>query len=369
MAYGDGAILKRISYDELKNRSYDTHGDNYGIVSDYFIEETRKALLSNPNYDNDSHSVLNVVLYDGEIVGRHMLMPTKIKIGERTVLAQTGGGHEINDNFQGKGFGTLVVHDTIFNSEYPIYIGQLYSSGAISILKKMDLCIFGKPLYNKNRKMRSVFAAKGYKGFKLTWCSFWGDLGLQIAEIPNRRRLYKLKQRYVIRQERAVPDWVNHVVLQDGHRYMEIHDKEWLQWNLNNVFSSKAGDQNYFYAVYEKDGTPAGFYMTKERFEENKKGTFKNLVRGTVVEWGSSDEQKLSEFDINLMALSTFSANVDKVNTVISTPNCEEEMKIMGFEYRGVYQMTFKPSVDCEEAMRDQENWRIRYGGCNTILV
>lgn len=369
MMYAEGAILRRITYRELKDKTYDTHGDDYGVISDYFNNNTKKALLSNPNYDNDTKTVLNVVIYKDEIVGRHMLMPTQIKIGDRTVKAQTGGGHEINDRFQGKGFGTLVVHDTILNSEYPIYIGQLYSSGAISILKKMDICIFGKPLYNKDRKKRSVLVAKGYRGIRLAWHSFWGDLRLRFAEIPNMIRFYKLKYKYTIKQEKEIPEWITEMVLQDGHKYMEIHDREWFQWNLENTFSSNAHDKNYFYAVYEKDGTPAGFYMTKERFEENKKGTFKNLVRGTVVEWGSSNECKLSEFDLNIMALFTFGKQVDKVNTVISSSNGELEMKKLGFEFRGIYQMTFKPSADCEEEMRNQENWRIRYGGCNTILV
>ena len=100
MIYSEGAILRRITYRELKDKTYDTHGDDYGIISDYFNSNTKKALLSNPNYNDDSKTVLNVVIYKDEIVGRHMLMPTQIKIGNRAVKAQTGGGHEINDCFQ-----------------------------------------------------------------------------------------------------------------------------------------------------------------------------------------------------------------------------------------------------------------------------
>lgn len=368
MPYLEGVILKRITYKQLKEKSYDLLNDSLGIVSDY-LEQTRDALLANPNNEDDSKSVLNMVIYNNTIVGRHMLMPTKIKNGKKTVIAQTGGGHEIHESFQGKGLGSLVVKDTIMNSEYPIYIGQLYSSVAISILRKMNICIFGKPLYFKQLKTRSVLAAKGYKGLSLSLASFWGDIFLKIKDFPNWIRTQKLKRKYVIRKETIIPEWVNPIILQDRHKYMEIHDKNWLQWNLNHVFSKNTCDKNFFFGIYDKTGNAIGFYMTKERFEENEKGTFKNIIRGTVVEWGSRNEKELNEADINLMALSTFSSEVDKINTVISSEGIEKKLKKMGYIYRGIYKMTFKPSLDCDEDMREQKNWRIRYGGCNTILV
>ena len=45
--------LIRISYGELKNKTYDVQNDTYGILSGYLIEPLVKALLDNPNYDND----------------------------------------------------------------------------------------------------------------------------------------------------------------------------------------------------------------------------------------------------------------------------------------------------------------------------
>lgn len=267
------------------------------------------------------------------------------------------------------GLGSLLLHDTIMNSEYPIYIGQLFSSGAISILKKMDLCIFGKPLYNKNKRMRSVLVAKGYVGIRLSIGCALGDFKLRILDLPNKIRLLILKRKFTIKRENIVPNWVEEITLHDGHRYMEVHDRDWLQWNLDHVFSKNPADKNFFYAVYDKTGKPVGFYMTKERFEENKKGILRNLVRGTVVEWGSNDETRLTEFDLNILAFSSFGRHVDKINTVISSENSKQIMTKLGFEYRGMYQMILKKTPDYDSAIQDQENWRIRYGGCNTVLV
>ena len=141
----DNIKLKRITYKELKDKSYDTSGDNFGIISDYFIEPTREALLTNPYYD-ESKTVLNVLYLNGEIVGRRMFLPAKIKAGNSFLFAQTGGGLEIYEKFQGQGMGSMLVKDSVTNREYPANIGQLYSSGAISIFRKMDISIFEKPL-------------------------------------------------------------------------------------------------------------------------------------------------------------------------------------------------------------------------------
>ena len=370
MISSDNVTLKRIKYGELRGEKYDFVGDKYNIISGYFIDSTRIALLANPNYDNDAKSVLNVICYNEEIVGRHMLMPTKIKIGDKIVLAQTGGGHEICEKYQGNGLGTMIVRDTIMNSEYPIYLGQLYSSGAISILRKMDgLCIFEKPLYQKMLKTRSIIRAKGYKGFLLCLFSFIGDIKIKICNIPNQVKLRNLKKRYSIKMETMIPEWVNNLTMNDGHKYMEVHDQKWLQWNLSNTFSNNPDDKNYYFSIYNKNGIPVGFLMTKERYEENIKGKYKNLTRGTVVEWGVSDDSGLSEADINLIAISTFSRKVDKINTVLSGKGIERDIKKMGFTYRGEYQMVLKPSEYCEMDIYDINLWRIRYGGANTILV
>lgn len=368
--------LIRISYGELKNETYDVQNDTYGILSGYLIEPLVKALLDNPNYDNDDKSVLNILTYKNQIVGRHMLMPTLLQLDHKTILVQTGGGNEIHENFQRRGFGSLIVNDTVRNSEYPIYIGQLYSSGATAIYQKMNVQLFELPLFNKFKRSRSLVAVHFDKIPILknsvilrAVVSFIGDCYLKCCDIPNIRKCATLRKRYVVKRELIVPEWIDQMTMNDGHKYMEVHNQKWLQWNLDNVFSNNIGDQNFYYSVYDKTGKPAGFFMTKERYEENKNGLFKNLIRGTVVEWGSRDETELSEIDLNLLAFSTFSSNVDKVNTVISTKGTRKRMEQLGYEYRGMYRMSLKCDDSCPNDIINQDLWRIRYGGCNTIMV
>ena len=369
MHMADCVTIQKIPYQALIKEKLDYPGDRYRIISDYLTPEVCQALLSNPNLEEASQTALNVIYDSGEAVGRHMLMPTRLKMDTQVVLIQSGGGHEVCELFQGKGLGKMVAQDSVLNARYPIYIGQLFTAGTAEIHRKMNAAVFEKPLYEKMCNMRSVMVAEGFTGASLTARTFLANWNLKLHNVPFGFRLLKLRKKFSVRQETVVPAWVDSIALHDGHKYMEIHDREWLQWNLDHKFTSNPNDHNFFFAVYDKKGAPVGFYMTKERFEENKKGTFKNLIRGTVVEWGSVDEKALSEADLNLLAVSTFSPKVDKINTVISGDGLDAVLKSYGFTYRGMFQMVFRPDETCKQDMLDQNQWRIRYGGCNTILV
>lgn len=335
----------------------------------HLTELVLRALLSNPSYTDPAKSAMNLILCNGVIVGRFMMMQTRIKSGYAVFTAQRGGGIEISKNLRGVGLGRIIMDDTFRNCEYPVCTGQLYSSGAIAIVRKLGLTTFGKPLYVKLCRKRSVLAAEGLSGEEFRMHEQMGDLRLKEADEPVRQKLAALKQKYVFRKETDVPAWTEQMTLCDGHRFTEVHDRAWLQWNLDHCFTKNSDDRNDFYAVYDLNGQPCGFFMTKERFEENPDGFFKNLVCGTVVEWGSFDENVLTEADLNRMAISTFSSNVDKINTVLSTEKLDAEMQAMGFEYRGMYQMSLKVDDTTDSGILDQNNWRILYGGANTILV
>lgn len=367
----DEIEIKRISYAELKDSSFDLAGDDYGVISEYFNSTTRSALLSNPNLDNYTNTVLNTVRLKGQIVGRHMLMPTRISINNEVLTVQTGGGHEVIESCRGKGLGTKLVKDCIFNSEYPIYIGQYYSTGAFSILKRLGLTLFEIPQFIKICKVEPILRERGINHPEII--ANIGNAILKILDIDNTIRLKKLKKKYRIAEEKIVPGWVSELVASDGHKYFEVHDREWFQWNLDNKFTSNPKDKNSFFSIYDNANKPVGFFFTKERFEEHLEDNCWNTLRGTILEWGIDKESGLTEVDINILALKTFSSGVDRIITVISDVQDLRTIKKLGFIRHGNYQMSIRINKDFHEDIPEdileQKNWRIRYGGCNTALV
>lgn len=172
---------------------------------------------------------------------------------------------------------------------------------------------------------------------------------------------------YQVKKESVIPTWIDDLTLHDGHTFMEVHDHNWFQWCLDNKFTEEPSDKQSFYTVYDKQKNPKGFFMTKERFERSQ-GKYKNIVRGTIVEWGSYNERELSEIDLNLLAIDSFGSQVDNITTILSDVSGNKDIKKIGFIRHGSYQMSIKPGKLNKDGITDQSKWRIRYGGCNTII-
>ena len=363
----ENTILKRISYKELNDDVPIPFDDSCHMISDYLTPSVRKTLLANPNLSDYEDSVLNLVILDGTIVGRNMLMPTKIKAGEKYYKVQSGGSYEVSERFRGHGFGKMAFRDSIINSEYDVYIGQLYSTTAFSIVRNIGLIVFEIPSFYKLCRSRTILEAKGFRGYPLKICASVADVVLKFLDIPNRCRLNKLRKKYTVKEASVIPEWVNEITLHDGHEYMEVHDAEWFQWNLDNRFTECLNDKQAFYVVYDKNEIPQGFFMTKVRFEEEQ-GKYKKITRGTIVEWESYNEQELSEVDLNLLGTYSFDSNVDNITTVLSNASFENRIRKLAYIRHGSYQLTVKPGPIKQESIYEQSKWRIRYGGCNTIV-
>lgn len=360
-------VLQRITYKDLRDQTGISVDDNYGMVSEYLTSSVRSTLLANPNLDDECKSAINIAICDGIIAGRNMLMPTKLKINDEIIMAQTGGSYEIAEQLRGRGLGTIVFRDSIMNSEYESYIGQLYSTTAAAIVRKLGLTIFELPSYYKLCNSRSVLEANGFRGFPLKLGTIIVNAVLKLINIPNTFRLKKIKAFYQIKKECVIPDWIDELTLHDGHEFMEVHDHKWFQWCLDNKFTEKLNDKQSFYTVCDRQGNPKGFFMTKERFE-SRQGKYKNITRGTIVEWGSYNEEELSEIDLNLLTIDSFGSQVDNITTVLSDISDNKGMEKIGFIRHGSYQMSIKPGGLNQEGILDQSKWRIRYGGCNTII-
>lgn len=360
-------VLQRITYKDLRDQTWVSAVDNYGMVTEYLTSSVRSTLLANPNLDDERKSAINIIVCDGIIAGRNMLMPTKLKINDEIIMAQTGGSYEIAEQLRGHGLGTMAFRDSIMNSDYDPYIGQLYSTTAADIVRKLGLIIFELPSYYKLCSSRSVLEAKRLRGFPLKLGTSIIDALLRLVNIPNTFRLKKLKTLYQVKKENIIPIWIDDLTLRDGHAFMEVHDHRWLQWCLDNKFTEEPNDKQSFYSVYDSQGNPKGFFMTKVRFERSQ-GKYKNIIRGTIVEWGSYNEKELSEIDLNLLAIDSFGSQVDNIITVLSNISDQKSMKKIGFIRHGSYQMSIKPGELNQDGISDQSKWRIRYGGCNTII-
>lgn len=358
--------LYKITYRELRNRSYTQFEDRYGIAS-YLSESAREALLACPGNLDDSKTAMVLMLDGNVIIGRETRYGTRIKIGDEIKYAQSGGGLEIEESYRKEGLGADIMMENVMSKEYELKMGSFFSSMMIPMLKKLKFTIFEIPQYLKLNNARYILESFGLKGIILRFSSSIANFGLRALNIKNKVKYNKLKKKFDIRKVNTIPFWVEDMAVNDGHKYRELHDQKWFQWNLDYNLHGLPQDIQSFYAVYDKQGKPQGFFMTKERFEEEA-GKWKNIIRGVVVEWGTASEEVLSEADLNLMAIYSFTPEVFHITSVSISEATGKQLKKMGFRPHGTHQMSYREKGGKQTEANNPDLWRLRYGCCNSIL-
>ena len=360
-------LIKKITYDHLRKGDWLTDNDCYGIAA-FVDENVRDTFLDSPFNNNPDKTAIMLAVDGNNIVGRHLLYGTKIKVGNTTVDAQSSGSTEVDVSQRGKGIGSKINKYTLNNDEYPIYMCSLLSSACLSLMRKPEngCVIFDFPQFVKLVNTEAAFGCRGIKGGLLWICKTLGNVAVKLLNIPAKPKLSKLKKQYRIVQEKDIPDWVEEMCLNDGHKYAEYHDVKWFKWNLSHNLSGHSDDKQYFYTIYNKENKIVGFFMTKIRVRRDIE-KYDKMISGTLCEWASISSE-LKESDINLLATSTFPKDCYQILTVTDNKATEKELLKLGYIRRGSMQMGFKDKYNQFPDMANQSKWRIRYGCCNSIL-
>ena len=358
--------LQKISYKQLREQKYAIADDRYGIIA-FVNEKVRNCLLSCPNNTDDHNTAINLIIADGIAVGRNILFTTRFMAENKTFLAQTGGSVEVYNDYRRRGIASMILRRN--HDAHDIYLGALYSEGALCIYKKMGDSIIESPLLLKPHNMDFYLRAKKIRGKKGKILKFlMNNVVLRGLYLPTSIKEWMLKKKFSVEQVRQVPEWVGELACNDGHKYREQHDTSWLQWCLDNNMSENPKDRQQFYIVKEKKGDIRGFFMTKVRYDEHL-GPYDSIISGSVMEWGATDESILSETSLNLLAEDTFGTEITHIITVASSKETLKKLKQWGYLSRGSFQMSFNDIQNRFPDVHDRNLWRIRFGCCNTVIL
>lgn len=360
---------KTITYRELRDGSYKNAyipQDSKFKVTSLLTDNLREALITCPGNDDDSKTFMRVCVdEENKEIGRTFGFGTRIKAGDKVFGAQTGCGFEVIEEYRKEGVGADLMMMSLYSDEYDFTLAAGISLMVLPMYRKMKYHLFEVPQYFKVRNSRFEVKSLGlksrlYRGLK--------NCMLKIKDIPNHIANYGLKKRFVIKKETIVPDWVTEMVANDGHQFMEVHDRAWFQWNLDHNTYGYGEDIQSFYSVLNRDNKPIGFFMTKERIIK-KPGRNNGFIIGTVVEWESINKLALSEADINLLAMHSFSKRIDAIFTLACESGTASQLMRMGFKERASYKAGIKDKKKQIENIGDQNQWRLRYGMTNMIIL
>ena len=354
---------KLVSYEEVKNGYRPLH-DDFGLFAG-LTDARKQVFFANPNQNDDTKCLLNLELVDGVVAGRTMSYDVVFRADNKTYTAASGSALDVAECYRQYGVGATLMMNVI-GLDYNYFIFAGISDQALPLYKKLRYHILEYPRMMQLRASRQFLEAKGFGRFSGILSKIV-DIPLKIWLAGAKHSGSSLKKKYTIKQEYIVPDWVNSIALDEKYKYMEVHDQKWLQWNLDYNFTGKETDKQFFYSIYIED-KPYGFFMIKERFRENA-GPLKNVYVGSIVEWGSLDENILDEVVINRIAMSHFSDQIDIVEFASANAEVAKRMERYGFVKHGYAHIVFKDKTKQFKDASDILNWRIRYGYSDVIFT
>lgn len=359
-------INKIVAYKELLN--YIPQNDVLGIAS-YMSETRKKTFLNNPNLKDIEDCALYLSIVDDIPAGRLMLFPTRIKLDDTVTYAESGSALEVHEEYRKYALGIDLMMYWALKDEYDFIIASGISDMALPVYKKLKFHVFEFPRMMMLRNVRCILESKQLKGTFLKITTMLGNVVLKMFNMYGTIKSKLFAKRFEVKKETIVPEWVDDIVVNDGHKYMEVHNQQWLQWNLDYNFRGLEQDKQSFYSVWSED-KPVGFFMTKERYRVLAGGRLKNVTIGSIVEWGTKDASIIGETELTALALRTFSDSVDVVEMATTDSEVVIKLKKFGFIKYGCAHIAVKDKKHrMSEDFADPTFWRIRYGYADVILT
>lgn len=356
------------TYKELKEEKILDFEDKYNIMAS-LNPLMKNALLNKPTLYNESDTCQILAIVNNVVVGVINCFDSQLLLNGKKIPTQAGSYLFVHEEFR-----YLAIGGDLMMQYRNLHSSKNCIAGGISQVAKpfysiLKYSIFEFPRFMFLRKSRSVIQAIfKIDGIILFCIAKAVDIGLWIY----RKILFLFTSirtmRVVVIQATKTPEEVENIVFSDPHPFMELHDKKWIDWNLNYTFKEDERNKKALYLIKKREDI-IGFFITKMEFhkEASSRG-FKNVYLGSVMEWGSKNEDILSETMIHLLALKTFPSCIDGVQMATSSSKTQKAFKRMGFAHIGDANMaTFIKSVK-EEGIKDINNWRIRLAVSDTLI-
>lgn len=354
-----------ITYKQVKDNQIDVGNDKYGLAHYVLVDERKKVCLSNPFNLNDKNPAFYFIKDGDDVVGRFQFLSSRMKMGDEILPCGTGSALEVVEHYRKLGVGADIMTYFSFNSGYDLFLTAGISSMALPLYKALKYVMLEFPhlicLYHPFRFFR-------YRGVNKIMYPL-----LYLCEIPFRflhsihiRNSIKLQKKFIIEKEKNVPEWIDDIVLKDGHKYMEVHDSKWMQWNLDNCFHADKTIRQVFYSIKYKESNVGFFYLTERK--QIKTDASSSYINGYISEWGTANESLLSESDIYKIALGFFSNDVSVINISTSEEAVVRTFKWKGFIQKGVSNIALKCDKKKYPGISDINQWRVRRGYADTMF-
>ena len=357
------------TYEELKENKELGFDDPYNMM-DTMNPLMRDAFLNKPT-GYDPEEICQYIALDGnKIVGTLFFFRNRFLADGVEHGCQAGSTLYVHPDYRPKGIGACALMKFIDLHPEKNTISNGISNMAQPIYKALGFSFFETPRFILLRKSRSVVSTvlRTESAFIKPIC-WLIDISLNVfnylASIGNRIKF----QQYSIEKVYSCPHEVEDIVLNDNHRFKELHDKKWFDWSLKYDYNDDKRKKKDLYIVKDPKGDIVAFFMNKIKFfEQASHRGFKNVLLGTVSEWGIKKEISISEFDIQFLATRYMPKEVDGCEVTCDNVGTSNSFKRHLFRRVGNVTMAVNMNQEIDPAYTDAKNWRIRIAGNDTLM-
>lgn len=359
--------LERLTYQEIIDGK-DIEKDDYGNFRTSLHPLRKEILMSNPNLNDKSVALGYLSRVDGVIIGHVYSYPIKFKAGDEIIDGAGGTSLGVEKDFEKYATGADLVMAPLRDKRNKVLIYADFSADGIALYKALRFVDFAIPKMIQPHSSKFIFENYGFRGVWLRAAYKITDLILKPYISFSMWRLSNFSNKYKVERLTTIPEWIDDMVLNDGHKYMEVHDHKWMQWCVDHCFFKYPTIQNYFYAIYDDNGSPLGFFLNKERTYDIPSRGISSMSFGTIMEWGSRDEKILSELDITKIAASYFSQDIGAIQYCSNNITVLNTMRKFGFLHHNYHHIVFKDLTKKLKDAKEPNLWRLRFGYSDSIM-
>jgi len=348
--------ILRLGLDDLCADSALPLDDPHGLCR--VKPEKLAAFRENPFRQAENEPVQLVGSVDGCAAGTLMFLPGEVVVGGKACSIAWCCGLYVVPEHRKSLLGVRLIKEA--GRCYPVLGGSRVAEAALPIFKGLGWLDIPLTRYVLPCRSRPVLEHLLGPGKRVAVLSPWLDGALMLHRGLLKGRQAISRAKLDCRPADAMPETLDPALAELNGPFGCHRSSRWLSWILQHSFDADARDKKQLYLVHDRRDRVVAYFITRVKFHaETSHHGMKNVLAGSVLDWGILDASAVREPLLWLMATNTLAAEgVDLVEICAASPGAAVPW---GFRKFGRHEMVLLSGADGPAICKDPSPaWQLR---------
>ncbi|HUV41738.1 MAG TPA: GNAT family N-acetyltransferase [Sedimentisphaerales bacterium] len=321
----------------------------------------RRMIETNPLCKSDNAPAQIVALHGKKVVGRYNLLNGQLIVKGRRVCVTWLSGLLVCQEYRNRGIGTELVRCA--QRSGTIVAGCGLSHLSRPIFQKLGFVEFVMPRYMLLHHSRCVVDKYVPSQTAASVVRPAADALLSVhrrlLSVYSRLRLKGLRVQTV----HAISSEFDSKLAGRDVPVVSHRSGQWINWLLGSADPNERRQQR-LYQIYDRNDNAVGYFIVRRRFHESaSQQGYRNVLLGSLKDWGIFDAAKVDLLGIILLAVRELLAwGVDAVEVCVTDRQTGKALRRLGLVHKGNLHMIYSASDNSAlsgDEYKSQANWRI----------